>query len=163
MNKSGLFKPKFIDNYDDTPDKRWTTVVELFAKQYDRKMRRIKREGENKDYEIMAALRGMNRGGVPQPPPEADMVTWEYIAAMEERATLQDAQIKDIMERGPPTPIPATYGEAAASVITRGSNCSGSTTGQQLNELQAALATLMPPRGRTLPTPTDQRTKQLPE
>ena len=129
MDKSGLFEPRFIDNYDDTPEKQWMTVVELFAKQYDRKMRRIKREGENKDYEIMAALRGMNRGGEPQPPPEADMVTWEYISAMEERATLQDSHIKDLMELGPPTTIPATYGEAAVSVITRGINRSGSTTG----------------------------------
>ena len=32
MDKSGLFEPKFIDDYDDTPKKRWTTVVELFAK-----------------------------------------------------------------------------------------------------------------------------------
>ena len=45
MDKSGIFEPKFIDDYGDTPDKRWTTVVELFAKQYNRKMWRIKREG----------------------------------------------------------------------------------------------------------------------
>ena len=32
VDKSGLFEPKFIDDYDDTPEKRWTTVVELFAK-----------------------------------------------------------------------------------------------------------------------------------
>ena len=43
MDKSGLFEPKFINDYDNTPDKRWTTVVDLFAKQYDSKMRRIKR------------------------------------------------------------------------------------------------------------------------
>ena len=43
MDKCRILEPKFIDNYDDTPDKRWTTVVELFAKQYDSKMRRIKR------------------------------------------------------------------------------------------------------------------------
>ena len=49
MEKSWLFEPKFINNYDDTIDKRWTTVVELFSKQYDREMRRIKRGGENKD------------------------------------------------------------------------------------------------------------------
>ena len=62
---------------------------------------------------------------------------------MEERAALQDAHIEDLMERGPPTTIPATGGAAAASVNTRGSNCSGSTTVQQLNKLQSALATLM--------------------
>ena len=45
MDKSGLLEPKFIDDYDDTPDKRWTTVVKLFVKQYDREMRRIKQEG----------------------------------------------------------------------------------------------------------------------
>ena len=43
MENSWLFKPKFIDDYDDTPDKIWMTVVELFAKKYDRGMRRIKR------------------------------------------------------------------------------------------------------------------------
>ena len=48
MDKSGIFEPKFIDDYDDTSDKRWRTVVELFSKQYDRKMRRIKREGKTK-------------------------------------------------------------------------------------------------------------------
>ena len=90
----------------------------------------------------MAALRGMNRSGAPQPLPEADMATREYIAAMEERAALQDDHIKDLMECGPPTTIPATDRAAAASVITRGSNYSSSTTGQQLNELQSALATL---------------------
>ena len=57
--------------------------------------------------------------------------------------TLQDAHIEDLMERGPPTTIPATDGSAAASMITRGSNLSSSTTGQQLNELQSSLATLM--------------------
>ena len=142
MDKSGPFEPKFIDNYDDTPEKRWTTVVELSSKQYDREMRRIKREGENKDYKIMTALREINRGGAPQPQPEADMATREYIAAMEERSTMQDAHIKDLMERGPPTTIPATDGAAAAIVITRGSNRSSSTTGQQLTELQSAFATI---------------------
>ena len=48
MDKSRLFDPKFINDYDDTPDKRWTTVVELFAKQYDHEMRRIKREEKKK-------------------------------------------------------------------------------------------------------------------
>ena len=46
------------------------------------------------------------------------------------------------MERGPPTTIPATNGAAEASMIMRESNRSGSTTGQQLNKLQSALATL---------------------
>ena len=32
MDKSGLFKSKFIGDYENTPDKRWTTVVDLFAK-----------------------------------------------------------------------------------------------------------------------------------
>ena len=48
MEKSGVFEPKFIDDYDNTPDKRWTTVVELFAKHYNREMRRIKQEGKIK-------------------------------------------------------------------------------------------------------------------
>ena len=92
-------------------------------------MRRIKREGENKDYKSMAALRGMNRGGAPQTPPEVEIATREYITAMEERATLQDAHIEDRA--------------SAESVITRGSKLSGSTTSQQLNKLHSALATLM--------------------
>ena len=83
MDKSGLFEPKFIGNYYDTPDKQWMTVVKLFAKQYDRKIRRIKRKGEKKYHKSMATLRGMNRGGEPQPPPEADMATREYIATNE--------------------------------------------------------------------------------
>ena len=83
----------------------------------------------------MAALRGINYGGSPQPPPEAGMATRGYIIAMEEREMLQDDHIEDIMERGPPTTILATNGEAAAIVIMRGSNRSSSTTGQQLNEL----------------------------
>ena len=91
----------------------------------------------------MADLRRMIRGGAPQPPPEADMATREYIAAMEERATLQDSHIDDLMERGPTTTIPATDGASAASVITRGSNRSVSTTGHQLNKLQSDLATLI--------------------
>ena len=74
MEKSGLFEPKFIKDYDDTLDKRWTTVVKLFAKQYDREIRRIKREGENKDNKNMAALHEINRGGANQPPPEAEMI-----------------------------------------------------------------------------------------
>ena len=45
MEKIGLFDTKFIDNYGNTPNKRWATVVELFAKHYNREMRRIKREG----------------------------------------------------------------------------------------------------------------------
>ena len=81
----------------------------------------------------MAALRGMNRGGAPPPPPEADIATQEYIAAMEERETLQDAHIKDLMGRGPPDTIPVTNGAAAAIDITKGSHRSSSTTGQQLN------------------------------
>ena len=143
MDKSGIFEPKFINDYDDTINKRWTAVVELFSKQYDREMRHIKREGEKKDYKSMAALHGINRGGAPQTPPEADMATREYITAMEERATMQDAHIEDIMKRGPPTTIPATNRKAAARVITGGSNHSSSTTGQQLTDLQSSLATLM--------------------
>ena len=44
MDKIRLSEPKFIDNYENTPDKQWTMVVKLFAKKYDREMRRIKRE-----------------------------------------------------------------------------------------------------------------------
>ena len=62
---------------------------------------------------------------------------------MEERATLQDAHIEDLMGCGPPTTIPDTDGAAAASVITRGGNRSSTTTGQQHNELRSVLATLM--------------------
>ena len=32
MDKSGLFKSKFIGDYENTLNKRWTTVVDLFAK-----------------------------------------------------------------------------------------------------------------------------------
>ena len=71
------------------------------------------------------------------------MATREYIAAMEERATIQDAHIKDLMKCGPPTTTTATSGAAAASVITGRSNRSSSTTGQQLTKLQSPLATLM--------------------
>ena len=91
----------------------------------------------------MAALRGMNRGGAPPPPPEADIATQKYIAVMEECETLQDAHIRDLMGRGPPTTVTATDGAASVSVITRGRNRSSSTTGQQLNKLQSALATLL--------------------
>ena len=105
MDKSGLFEPNFIGDYDDTPDKQWTMVVDLFTKKYDRKMRPIKREGENKDYKSMADLSGMKRGGAPQPSPKVDMETREYIAAIEERATLQDDHIKDIMDAGLPPPF----------------------------------------------------------
>ena len=141
MEKSGLFEPKVINDYENTIENQWTMVIEIFYKQYERGMCCIKREGENKDYEIMTALREINRGGAPQPQPEADMATREYIAAMEERSTMQDAHIKDLMERGPPTTIPATDGAAAASVITRGSNRS-STKHQALMSKRTLLSRL---------------------
>ena len=81
----------------------------------------------------MASLPRMNRSGTPPPPPEADIAMQEYIAAMEERATLQDDHIEDLMGCGPPTTISATDSASEASVITRVSNRRISTTGQKLN------------------------------
>ena len=57
MEKSGLFEPKVINDYENTIENQWTMVIEIFYKQYERGMCCIKREGENKDYESMAALR----------------------------------------------------------------------------------------------------------
>ena len=91
----------------------------------------------------MVALSGINRVSARPPPPESDISTQEYIAAMEERVKLQDAHIKDLMGRGPPTTIPSTDGAEAASVITRGSNLSSSTISHKLNDLQSSLATLL--------------------
>ena len=54
MEKSGLFDSKFIDDYDDEADKSWITTGTIFVKKYDREMRRIKWEAENRDYESMA-------------------------------------------------------------------------------------------------------------
>ena len=85
----------------------------------------------------------MNHGGAPPTPHEAYIETQEYIAAMEERATLQDDHIEDLMGCGPPTTISATDSASEARVITRVSNRRISTTGQKLNKLQSSLATLL--------------------
>ena len=91
MDKSGLFESKFIGNYDDEANKLLTTTGTIFVKQYNREMRRIKREAENKDYKIMAAIRGVSRRnnlGTPVPPMTADVTAQEYIAALEEKAVM---------------------------------------------------------------------------
>ena len=43
MEKSGLFEPKFIDDYNDEVDKSWATTTNRFVKQYDRETRRVRR------------------------------------------------------------------------------------------------------------------------
>ena len=65
------------------------------------------------------------------------------------------------MERRPPATIPDTDGASAPSVITRRSNHIVSATGQQLNELQSALATLttkVSSQASTMTTITNQVT-----
>ena len=57
MEKSGLFEPKFIDDYDDEVEKSWATTTNRFVKQYDCETRRVRREADSKDYESMAAIR----------------------------------------------------------------------------------------------------------
>ena len=59
MEKSGLFEPKFIDDYDDGVNKSWATTTNHFVKQYDRETRSVRREADSKDYESMAAIRGL--------------------------------------------------------------------------------------------------------
>ena len=123
MKKSGLFDSKFIDNYKNKADMLWTTTGTIFVKQYDRKMRRIKREAEKKDYKIMATISGVSRGDnlrTPVPPTTADVTAQEYITALEEKAEMQDVHIEELMARNSPATIPATDVAAATSTITGG-------------------------------------------
>ena len=49
-------------------------------------MPRIKQEAEKRDYESMAAIRGVSRGNnlrTPEPPTTADTTAQQYIAALE--------------------------------------------------------------------------------
>ena len=145
MDKSGLFESKFIGNYDDEANKLLTTTGTIFVKQYNREMRRIKREAENKDYKIMAAIRRVSRRknlGNPVPQTTADVTAQEYIAALEEKAVMQDAYIKDIMARNPPATVPATDVAAATRTITRGTIRSSKNI-TQITELQSSLAAMM--------------------
>ena len=110
MEKSGLFEYKFINNYGNKADKLWTTTGTIFVKQYDREIRSIKREAENKDYKSMAAICGVIHGdnlGTPVPLTTVDATAQEYIAALEEKAAMQDAHTKELMARNPPTTVPA--------------------------------------------------------
>ena len=143
--KSGLFESKFIDDYNDEADKLWTTTGTIFMKQYDREMRCMKREAENRDYESMAAIRGVSRGdnlGTPEPPTTADATEQEYITALEEKAAMQDAHIEQLMARNPPATVPATDVSAATSTI-KGGTSRISKTSTQLSEMQSSLATMM--------------------
>ena len=122
MEKSGLFEPKFIDDYDDEVDKSWATTTNRFVKQYDRKTRHVRREADSKDYESMAAVRGLcQRNGNPSTAPAAATAT-EYIAALEEKAALQDEHIEELLTHGTPTLVPTPDIAAAASTITSGSS-----------------------------------------
>ena len=108
-------------------------------------MRRIKREAEKKDYKSMAAIRGVRRGdnlGTPEPPTTADATAQEYISALEEKAALQNAHIKELMAHNLPTTVPATDVAAATSTITGGTSRS-SKTSSQLTELQSSLVEMM--------------------
>ena len=143
MGKSEIFEPKFIDDYDDEVDKSWATTTNRFVKQYDRKTRRVRREADSKDYESMAAVRGLcQRNGKPSTAPAAATAT-EYIAALEEKAALQDEHIEELLAYSPPALVPTTDVAAAASTITSGSSRHSSARTQQLTELQAYLAAMI--------------------
>ena len=123
----------------------WTTTGTIFVKQYDREMRRIKREAEKKDYESMAAISGVSRGDnlrTPVPPTTVDAKDQEYIAALEEKAAMQDAHIEELMARNPPVTVPATNVAAATSTITWGTSRSRKTS-TQLTELQSSLSAML--------------------
>ena len=44
MDLSGLYKNKFLENYNKSNDQSWETTVEVFTKQYDRKIRCTNKE-----------------------------------------------------------------------------------------------------------------------
>ena len=146
MEKSGIFEPKFIDDYDDEVDKSWATTTNRFVKQYDRKTRGVRREADSKDYESMAAVRELcQQNGKPSTAPAVATAT-EYIAALEEKAALQDEHIEELLMHGPPTLVPTTDIAAAASTITSGSSrhsSASSASTQHLTKLQASLAAMI--------------------
>ena len=147
MEKSGLFETKFIDDYADEVEEYWATTTNRFVKQYDREIRHVRREADSKDYESMAAIRGLcqQKRNPPSTVPAAATAT-EYIAALEEKAALQDEHIEELLAHGPPTLVPTTDIAATASTITsessRHSSASSAST-QQLTELQASLAAMI--------------------
>ena len=145
IEKSGLFESKFIDNYDDEAEKSWTATGTIFVRKYDRDMRRIKREAENKYYKSMAAMRGVSRSdnlGTPMPPRTANATAQEYIAVLEGKAAMQDARIEELIARNPPATVPTTDVAAATSTITGGTGRSRKKS-TQLTELHSFLATMM--------------------
>ena len=146
MEKSGLFEPKFIDDNDHEVEKLWATTTNRFVKQYDRETRRVRREADSKDYESMAAIRGLcQRKGKPSIAPPA-ATAMEYIAALEEKAALQDKHIEELLAHGPSTLMPTTDITTAASTITSGSSrhsSASSASTQQLTKLQAFLAAMI--------------------
>ena len=115
----------------------------LFVKQYNRETRRVRREADNKDYESMAAIRGLRQGkGQPSIAP-ADATATEYIAALEEKAELQYEHIEELLAHSPRALVPTTDVAAAASTITSGASRHISASTQQLTELQASLAAMI--------------------
>ena len=67
----------------------------------------------------------------------------EYIAALEEKAALQDNRIEELLARGPPTLVPTTDVAAAARKITSGASRHSSASTQKLIKPQSSLAAMM--------------------
>ena len=72
----------------------------------------------------------------------ADATAQEYIAALEEKAAMQDSHFKELMARNPPATVPATDVAAATRTITRGTSHSSKNI-TQITELQSSLTATM--------------------
>ena len=57
---SGLYENEFLEDYDESGDQSWYKTVKIFTKQYDREIRRTKKETGQKEYDSAAALRKRN-------------------------------------------------------------------------------------------------------
>ena len=98
MYLSRLYKNDFLEDYDKRNDQSWEKTVKVFTKQYDREIRRTKKEIGQKEYESAAALHKRNRdynrnrnvGATQEAPTEASTAAMEYITELEERSAIQD-------------------------------------------------------------------------
>ena len=82
MDMSGIYKNKFLEDYDKNEGEIWRTKKETGQKEYESAAALHKR---NRDYN-----RNRNVGATQEAPTEASTAAMEYITELEERSAIQD-------------------------------------------------------------------------
>ena len=144
MYACGLFKSKFLYDWEETANKLWGATHLHFTWQFNKERRKLKREKSQKHYEISAVFREtphlhtleISQGGATATTIDSSFTAaMDYAAALEEKSNAQSKRIIDLEASMDGQTVLTNTTDYAAIAVATGNN-------KELSEIKAMMKQL---------------------